>query len=239
MPAEFQQTVDKTLNGAQGACAFIDDIIICLKGTPADHMREVNRVLCRLEAANLALKLSKCQFMLSEVDWLGFCLTQTGIVPLRHKLDGLFNLQQPKTLKQVRGLMGSAHQLPKFFASPSVHSLKRANALSGTTFTHLLSRVQKNHSSPIAKTPTLRPAPPRVSRVTLVILDSAPFSSSNSLAGGSLLRTRLVSSMMPSHVTARTNSNSSRSFGVLNISAIMFSVTTSPFAGITVPSSVL
>ncbi len=95
MPAEFQQTVDITLNGAPGACAFIDDIIICTKGTPADHMRDINRVLCRLDAANLALKLSKCQFMLTEVDWLGFHLTQFGLAPLKHKLDGLFNLQQP------------------------------------------------------------------------------------------------------------------------------------------------
>ena len=52
--------------------------------------------------------------MLPEVDWLGFHLNQTGIVPLKDKLDGLFNLKQPKTLKQVRGLMGSAHQLCKF-----------------------------------------------------------------------------------------------------------------------------
>ncbi len=77
-------------------------------------MRDINRVLCRLEAANLVLKLSKCQCMLPEVDWLGFHLTQTGIVPLKHKVDGLFNLQRPKTLKQVRGLMGSANQLSKF-----------------------------------------------------------------------------------------------------------------------------
>ncbi len=89
MPAEFQQTIDKTFRDAQGACAFIYDIIVCTKGSAAEHMRDVNRVLHRLNAANLALKISKCDFLLSEVDWLGFRLSQTGIKPLKHKLDGL------------------------------------------------------------------------------------------------------------------------------------------------------
>ena len=114
MPAEFQQTIDKTLANLPEACAFIDDIIICTKGSPAEHMSAVNRVLNRLNNANLALKLSICEFLLSEVDWLGFRLTQTGIVPLRHKLDGLYNLKRPTTIKQVRGWLGSAHQLTKF-----------------------------------------------------------------------------------------------------------------------------
>ena len=113
MPAEFQQTIDKPLHDVPGACAFIDDIIVCTKGLTAEHMKDVNRVLQRLDAANLALRVSKCDFLLSEVDWLGFRLSQTRIKPLKHKLYGLYNLKQP--LKQFRGLMGSAHHFLKFF----------------------------------------------------------------------------------------------------------------------------
>ncbi len=113
MPAEFQQTLDRTIDDAPGACAFIDDIIVCTKRSAAEHMRDVNRVLYRLTAANLALKISKCEFLLSAVDRLGFRLSQTGIKPLKRKLDGLYDLKQPTTLKQVHGLLGSAHQLTK------------------------------------------------------------------------------------------------------------------------------
>ena len=33
MPAEFQKAIDRVLTGAKGINAFIDDILICTKGT--------------------------------------------------------------------------------------------------------------------------------------------------------------------------------------------------------------
>ena len=149
MPAEVQQTIDKTLVNIPEACAFIDDIIICTKGSPVEHMTTVNRVLSRLNSANLALKLNKCDFLLTEVDWLGFRLKQTGIVPLRHKLDRLYNLKRPTTIKQVRGLSGSAHQLTKFISHlasicyPFRTLLKKANVSNGRTNTPVHLKLYK------------------------------------------------------------------------------------------------
>ena len=74
----------------------------------------MNKVLEKLNKANVGLNIEKCQFMKEQIKWLGFELTQTGIRPLESKVESIMNMKEPKTLKQLRGLMGSAHQLIKF-----------------------------------------------------------------------------------------------------------------------------
>ncbi len=114
MPAEFQQAIDKVLMGTKGTHAFVDDILICTKGSQSEHLKEVNKVLEKLDKANVGLNIEKCQYMKEQIQWLGFELTQTGTRPLESEIESIMNMKEPKTLKQLRGLMGSAHQLIKF-----------------------------------------------------------------------------------------------------------------------------
>ena len=51
MPAEFQQDIDQTLAGLSFDHTFIDDILICTKGTAAGHLTTVDRVVSRLDRA--------------------------------------------------------------------------------------------------------------------------------------------------------------------------------------------
>ena len=85
MPAEFQQAIDRTLNNTPGLFAFLDDILICTKGSGADHWNAVRSVLKKLNANNAGLNLDKCAFMLPEIHWLGYHLTSEGATPLTHK----------------------------------------------------------------------------------------------------------------------------------------------------------
>ena len=48
MPAEFQQAIDRTLEKTPGTFAFLDDILICTKGSDEDHWAVVNSVLYKL-----------------------------------------------------------------------------------------------------------------------------------------------------------------------------------------------
>ena len=75
----------------------------------------VNSTLNKLNANDVGLNLDKCEFLLPDINWLGFALSAEGATPLSHKLDSIRNLQAPTTRKQLRGLMGAAHQLIKFF----------------------------------------------------------------------------------------------------------------------------
>ena len=121
MPATFQKTLDKTLENIDNKFNFLDDILIITKGSPNDHELEIYRVQSRLDRENLAIKVEKCEFEKPSITWLRYKITQSGISPTVKKTDSILNLKPPNTLKQLRSLMGSIHQLIKFI--PNLASL--------------------------------------------------------------------------------------------------------------------
>ncbi len=112
MPAEFHQAIDRVLTDARSANAFIDDVLICSKRSLEDQWAEVYNVLQKLNLAGVGLNRRKCKFAQTSIDWLGFHLTQDVVVPLHFA--GIANLAPHRTLEQLCGIMGSAHQLNRF-----------------------------------------------------------------------------------------------------------------------------
>ena len=74
-----------------------------------------------MDNENLGLKLEKCAFFQSEVNWLGHKLTSEGITLQITKTEAILKLQHPKSLKQLRSFMGSINHLSKFI--PNAASL--------------------------------------------------------------------------------------------------------------------
>ena len=72
MPATFQKTIDKTLEGCQNYFAFLDDILITTKGKIKDHEESLDTILDRLNEEGLAISLQKCEFAKPTIEWLGF-----------------------------------------------------------------------------------------------------------------------------------------------------------------------
>ena len=62
----------------------------------------------------MAISLHKCEFGLNEITWLGYKIYAEGIKPTKRKTDAIIQLENPKTLKQLRSFMGSIHHLIKF-----------------------------------------------------------------------------------------------------------------------------
>ena len=114
MPATFQKTIDKTLDGCKNYFAFLNDILIATKGKLKEHEGAVDTILNKLDIEGLAISLQKCEFAKSTIEWLGFKITPHGVTPLISKTEALQKLDPPKTLKQLRSLMGSIHHLTKF-----------------------------------------------------------------------------------------------------------------------------
>ena len=121
MPVEFQKAMDRTINHAKNTFCFLDDILIVSKGSETEHANLVEAVLKKLDAENLALKLSKCEFFKQEVNWLGHHLSEEGVRPKITKTEAVVNLNPPKSLKQLRSFLGSINHLAKFI--PNVASL--------------------------------------------------------------------------------------------------------------------
>ena len=121
MPAEFLKAMDRTINHAKNTFYFLDDILIVSKGNEIEHGNLVEAVLKKLDAENLALKISKCEFFKQEANWLGHHLLEAGVRPKVSKTEAVINLNPLKSLKQLRSFLGSINHLAKFI--PNAASL--------------------------------------------------------------------------------------------------------------------
>ena len=62
MPATFQKTIDKIIEGCKNYFAFLDEILIATKGKLKDHEEALDTILHNLNTEGLAISLQKCEF---------------------------------------------------------------------------------------------------------------------------------------------------------------------------------
>jgi transposase InsO family protein len=119
-PPVFQELMNRVLGDSLNdfAFAYLDDIII-YSHTLDDHMAHLQKVFTKLKDANLKLKLSKCDFGVSKVGYLGHEISAQGVKPDPAKVQSIRQIAVPTTVKQVcsfLGLVGFYHQFIKNFA---------------------------------------------------------------------------------------------------------------------------
>lgn len=139
-PAVFQRMMHKVLGPARydGATAYIDDILIYGKNIE-ECLTRLENVLKLLENANLTLNLSKCEFLMDKISYLGYEISATGIRPGDKKIQCVLNFPCPTdqhTVRQFLGLVGYFRKFIRNFASLShpLTKLLTKNAL--WTWTH-------------------------------------------------------------------------------------------------------
>ncbi len=135
----FQRLVSQTLADCPGCIAYIDDILIFGK-TSAEHSANLQQVLQKLNDNNFRLNLSKCEFNVSEVTFLGHVISHDGIKPNPKNVDAIRNAPQPKTKRQVQSFLGMINYLREFL--PDVTSY--AEPLQQLTRTATSNRFQWN-----------------------------------------------------------------------------------------------
>lgn len=113
---------------------YLDDIAIFSKDWP-DHLRVLDSVLARLHEAGFTVNPLKCEWGVSETDFLGFYMTPTGLKPWKKKITGILNLDEPTTLKQLRAFIGMVNFYKQFFR-------RRAHILAPLTALTKLDKTQ-------------------------------------------------------------------------------------------------
>ena len=78
------------------------------------------KVSLRLDAEGWALKLSKCNFSVNQLTWLGYVINEDGYSPKLSKIDAIQSLKPPRTLKQRRSFMGTLNHSQRFI--PDLHT---------------------------------------------------------------------------------------------------------------------
>lgn len=105
-PATFQRLMDTVLRGMDSfSAAYLDDVVI-FSYSWEDHLHHLRQVLTSIERAGLSLNAQKCEWVKSEVQYLGYQMGDGHIRPLVDKVEAIRNRERPRTKRQVRSLLG-------------------------------------------------------------------------------------------------------------------------------------
>jgi hypothetical protein len=94
MNSIFMEELDKFV------VVFIDDILVFFK-SKKEHEEHLRIVLQRLRDHQLHAKFSKCEFWLTEVQFLGNVVSSEGICMDPSKVREVLDLKPPRTVHQV------------------------------------------------------------------------------------------------------------------------------------------
>jgi hypothetical protein len=107
MHAIFQPYLDRFV------VVFIDDILVYSK-TESDHEEHLRTVLQTLRDKQMYAKLSKCEFWLSEVTFLGHVVSAEGIRVDPKKIEAVLEWKPPKNVTEIRSFLGLAGYYRRF-----------------------------------------------------------------------------------------------------------------------------
>ena len=106
-PGYFSRIINDILYpilGSQVFC-YLDDIIVVSKNIE-DHFIQLQQVLHRLGEANIKLKLEKCKFFASEVNFLGYKISEKGLKMDPRRVEVIKQMPSPKCKKELQALLG-------------------------------------------------------------------------------------------------------------------------------------
>jgi len=92
---------------------YIDDILI-YSSSLEEHAEHLRKVFQRLRENKLYAKLEKCEFGVTEVDFLGHMITQEGLKMDDHKVKAIVDWEPPKSMSAFGSFLGLASYYCKF-----------------------------------------------------------------------------------------------------------------------------
>jgi hypothetical protein len=124
MNSVFMSELDKFV------VVFIDDILVYSKSED-EHIKHLHTILQRLRDHRLYAKLSKCDFWLREIKFLGHTISQVGIAVDPEKVQEVMDWKPPTTVWQIWSFLGLAGYYRRFIpdfsriAKPMTELLKK------------------------------------------------------------------------------------------------------------------
>lgn len=111
----FQRAMNETLDEHLFFCClvYIDDIIV-YSPTLEQHLIDLEKVLTSLQAFGWQLKLAKCKFCFTELDFLGHTISQGKVQVAKKNIDKLKNAKRPCNVKELQSFLGLTNYYRRF-----------------------------------------------------------------------------------------------------------------------------
>lgn len=133
-PAVFQRAMNEVFRDALyiRCVIYIDDILVYGR-TKEETLENLEWVLKRCEQHGIKLKLSKCEFIKEEVNFLGYRVGQGNISPIPDKHIS-WKDSEPKTVKEAQAFLGFINYYSRFLENFSERSSSMRQAIKTQPF---------------------------------------------------------------------------------------------------------
>jgi hypothetical protein len=113
-PSTFQRLMERVLKRLEEfAGTYLDDITI-YSHEWREHLNHIDKVLGRIQAAGLTIKMNKCEFATAVIEYLGHIVGEGQVKPKKRKIQAIIDFPRPKDRKQLRQFLGIANFYRKF-----------------------------------------------------------------------------------------------------------------------------
>ncbi len=112
-PAIFQRVMEQILQGVPGVVCYLDDILI-ISQNDQKHYKSLQEVMKRLQESGLQLNSSKCKFLESSVEYLGFRISHEGLSTSQAKVEAVQKAPTPRNVVELRSFLGLVNYYGRF-----------------------------------------------------------------------------------------------------------------------------
>lgn len=112
-PAIFQRAMDSILQGIPRVLCYLDNILI-MGPSREDHLRNLEKVLSRLQEYGVKINASKCVFMQSSVEYLGNTIDAEGLHTSPKEVKAIQEAPTPRNQQELRSFLVLLNYYGKF-----------------------------------------------------------------------------------------------------------------------------
>lgn len=114
-PSVYQRLIDRILGTLryEKALPYMDDLLIA-SASEDEALSTLKEVLDIVRDSKLTLNLSKCKFLQSKIQYLGYEICEEGIRPGTKKIEAVTKFKEPENIHELRMFLGLTSYFRKF-----------------------------------------------------------------------------------------------------------------------------
>ncbi|XP_047522868.1 uncharacterized protein K02A2.6-like [Pieris napi] len=119
-PGIFQKFMANLFKDIPDVITFYDDILLKSRNFKS-HLETIEKVFSILQNNGLKIKKNKCNFLASEVKYLGYIIDKDGIRVDPDKVKAIVGMVYPKNVSELKSFLGMVNFYGKFIKNLSTH----------------------------------------------------------------------------------------------------------------------